>query len=134
MKGEGMRRMIGIFTLLLISLLVGFGQQLPQPPTNALAIVTGGPLTLPTANLPPVKCNVLYYARLPLVGGTPPFHWKLTSPLPQGLSLNPNTGEITGIPSGPEVCSPASTKKAPVKMKAKGKTPERLKCSGPLTH
>ena len=32
-------------------------------------------------------------------GGTPPFTWSTSGPLPSGLSIDPSSGRITGIPS-----------------------------------
>jgi hypothetical protein len=49
--------------------------------------------------LPTARVGVPYSFSLGVTGGTPPYHWSdaLGDP-PDGLSLNPTTGEITGIP------------------------------------
>ena len=57
------------------------------------------PLTIPATSLPTGQLGSGYSANLPANGGTQPFSWTVTSgTLPRGLSLNAQTGAITGVP------------------------------------
>ncbi|MFY9571366.1 MAG: putative Ig domain-containing protein [Blastocatellia bacterium] len=80
---------------------VGFYGQMS---TN-VSITVGDPSTLPsppTINSPSVLAAVkgtFFTHLLTATGGTPPYNWQVvTGPLPAGLSLNPNTGALTGTP------------------------------------
>jgi len=70
----------------------------PPPPTPApgpLTILTGSPLPAGTSGVP-------YDITLVRSGGTSPYTWSLVpgSPtLPNGLTLNPSTGNISGTPT-----------------------------------
>src|SRR5205085_979499 len=61
----------------------------------------GGPgLNVTTTSLPTGTVSTAYTATLQATGGTLPYSWSLTSgTLPAGLSLNANTGAITGTPT-----------------------------------
>ena len=59
---------------------------------------TPGSLTVTTASLPDGTANQPYSASLLASGGTPPYAWSVTPALPNGLSLDPATGAITGTP------------------------------------
>lgn len=53
-----------------------------------------------TTRLPEAKAGVEYSATVLATGGTPPYTWQiLGGELPPGLSLDPQTGGITGIPT-----------------------------------
>ena len=53
-----------------------------------------------TTRLPEAKAGVEYSAAVRATGGTPPYTWQiLGGELPPGLSLDPQTGGITGIPT-----------------------------------
>ena len=53
-----------------------------------------------TQSLPPVEVGEPYAATLTADAGTGPYSWSLsTGELPEGLSLNSATGEITGTPT-----------------------------------
>jgi hypothetical protein len=53
-----------------------------------------------TASLPNGAYNTPYSADLSATGGTPPYVWTTSlSNLPAGLTLNPSTGVISGIPT-----------------------------------
>jgi hypothetical protein len=72
--------------------------------TNVAISVTqasgGQPLTLTTTTLPGAARGVSYSATLVATGGTPPYTWSISSgALPPGLSLNANTGVISGTPT-----------------------------------
>jgi Putative Ig domain len=62
-----------------------------------------GPLSILTASpIPAGTTGVLYNITLAPAGGTPPYTWSLTpgSPaLPNGLTLDPSTGNIAGTPT-----------------------------------
>jgi hypothetical protein len=59
-------------------------------------VITGGPLTVTPAALPPGRLGQPYNARLTATGGSGHYAWSLTSgTLPPGLTLNSN-GSITG--------------------------------------
>lgn len=55
-----------------------------------------------TSILPESEVGAPYSVTLQGTGGTTPYKWSLKSgTLPAGLSLNPNTGALTGIPTTP---------------------------------
>ncbi|MEX1158491.1 MAG: Ig domain-containing protein, partial [Thermomicrobiales bacterium] len=48
-----------------------------------------------------------FLAQLEASGGTEPYHWSIVAgELPPGLSLNPDTGEISGVPTTPGIYEP----------------------------
>lgn len=57
-----------------------------------LVITTSSPLPTGTVGQP-------YNALVSATGGTPPYIW--SGPMPAGLALDPNTGQITGTPTSP---------------------------------
>jgi hypothetical protein len=62
----------------------------PPPPAT---------LTITTTSLPSAQIGVPYAALLTAAGGTSPYMWTLTSRrVPSWLTLNPMTGQISGIP------------------------------------
>lgn len=60
---------------------------------------SGGLLELAceTSELPPAVADIPYSHTFVAHGGVPPYQWSVDS-LPEGLSLNPETGEIVGVP------------------------------------
>ena len=59
-----------------------------------------------TTSLPMDNAGTAYSVTLQANGGTLPYHWSLLSgTLPAGLSLNPATGAISGIPTAPTINS-----------------------------
>lgn len=59
-----------------------------------------GRLGITTSRLPAARPNVPYRASVGFTGGMAPYAWGITSgSLPNGLSLNTSTGEITGTPT-----------------------------------
>ncbi len=64
-----------------------------------LTIASSG-LTIITPSLPNAVINTAYSATVAISGGLAPFQFSLNSgQLPPGLSLNPLTGAITGVPT-----------------------------------
>ena len=56
-------------------------------------------LTITTTSLSEGTVNQSYSATLEAIGGTPPYTWsRISGNLPNGLSLNSSTGEISGTP------------------------------------
>jgi hypothetical protein len=76
-----------------------------QPASANLAItITASSTTLAvtTNSLPGGNVGTAYSATLSAAGGTPPYHWAVTSGnLPTTLSLSSGTGVLSGIPSTP---------------------------------
>jgi hypothetical protein len=62
---------------------------------------TPQPLSIATSSLPPATAGQAYDVLLKAAGGTPPYsNWSVTSGwLPAGITLNTNTGEISGTPT-----------------------------------
>ena len=87
-----------LWTLALL-LLLTIGAVSCSDVSNAPAPVTGPVvLTITTTTLPPATVGIAYNATLTGTGGTAPYNWLVTPPLPAGLSLNASSGAITGIP------------------------------------
>ena len=63
-------------------------------------VVAAGAVTITTASpLPAGTVGQSYSALLAATGGTPPYQWAVGTGYPAGLSLNPQTGVISGTPS-----------------------------------
>ena len=59
-------------------------------------------LAITTAALPDINAGVRYQTQLQATGGTPPYKWNVVSgDLPDGISLEPATGVISGIAKKP---------------------------------
>jgi hypothetical protein len=68
----------------------------------ALAVAT--PLGITTASLPDALTGSSYSQTLAATGGTPPYTWSVSQGvLPSGLSLDPSTGVISGVPESPGI-------------------------------
>ena len=69
---------------------------------KALPLSIGSiPLSITTTSLPQGTANQNYSAQLLATGGTGAYTWRLAgNSLPTGLTLNPSTGAISGIPTG----------------------------------
>jgi uncharacterized protein YjdB len=91
--------------------------------TTVLTVVPP-PLSMTTPSLPDAKAGTAYSAFLFATGGTTPYTWSVTGSLPNGLTLNPSTGEISGIPTATgtfnftatatDVSNPVKTASAPL--------------------
>ncbi len=69
------------------------------PDTTALITVTGPLAITSTSPLPSGQTGVPYSYSLAATGGTGSYTWSLIAGTLPGLSLNPLTGQITGMPS-----------------------------------
>ena len=73
---------------------------------NFSITVTAPPLTLSPAVLPDASIGVPYRQAISASGGVPPYTFALSSgTLPGGLTLNPQTGVISGTPTAPSASS-----------------------------
>ncbi|HKY72981.1 MAG TPA: Ig domain-containing protein [Nitrospira sp.] len=75
---------------------------LNQTDTQSLSIVVSAanaPMAITTTSLPAGQVGQAYDATLQRSGGVAPFTWSVSPTLPDGLSLDPATGQITGIPA-----------------------------------
>jgi Putative Ig domain len=90
-----------LFSILLVVTLnaCGDSNNVTGPPGPAIP----GPLSILTASpIPAGTTGVPYNITLAPAGGTPPYTWSLTSgspALPNGLTLDPSTGNIVGSPT-----------------------------------
>ena len=71
---------------------------LNQSDTQALSISVEA-LEITTTSLPNAEEGVVYSTALGTSGAIQPVSWSVTPPLPDGLTLDPTTGQISGIPS-----------------------------------
>ncbi len=63
-------------------------------------VIAAPPISITTTSLPSATQGTSYSKSLAATGGTAPFVWSITSgSLPAGLSLNANTGVISGTPT-----------------------------------
>ncbi len=69
-----------------------------QSDTQSLPLAISTVLAITTTSLPNAKEGQAYSTILQSSGGVPPLTWSVTPPLPNGLNLNPATGQITGTP------------------------------------
>jgi hypothetical protein len=71
--------------------------------TASLALTIGAatPVSIATTSLPDAQQGIAYSQLLAATGGAPPYTWSVSSgSLPDGLTLNPSTGVISGTPTG----------------------------------
>ncbi len=69
-------------------------------PQTITVTVTPGVLALSPLSLPGGTVGVVYSQTITGTGGTAPYTYSITSgPLPAGLTLNPNTGVVSGTPT-----------------------------------
>jgi hypothetical protein len=73
---------------------------LNQSDTQPLSITVSAVLAITTTSLPSAEEGDSYRRTLQRSGGVAPFTWSVTPALPDGLNLDPPTGEITGTPAG----------------------------------
>lgn len=71
-----------------------------QTSTETLAISIANPLTLTTLTLPAAVVNSQYSVTLAAFGGAQPYAWSVSAgSLPDGLTLSPGSGAISGTPT-----------------------------------
>lgn len=76
--------------------------QSPVPAFASTAISSSPTPKVTTTTLPKGSARLYYSTTVEGSGGTPPYAWALSSgSLPPGLSLDPSTGVISGIPTTP---------------------------------
>jgi hypothetical protein len=77
-------------------------QSLPGQANKAFSIAINPELFISTTSFPGSVVGTNYSQSLAMTGGTPSFTWSIASggSLPNGLSLNPNTGVISGVSTG----------------------------------
>jgi hypothetical protein len=74
----------------------------PDLVSEAYSLTTDGPnaVSIPTVTLPDATQGASYLQTLYATGGTAPYSWMLTSgSLPEGVSLDPTSGDISGAPT-----------------------------------
>ena len=72
---------------------------LNQSDTQDLSIAVSAALMITTNMLQDAEVGHSYSRRVNRSGGVAPFTWSVSPPLPDGLSLEASTGEITGTPA-----------------------------------
>ena len=70
----------------------------PQTATKSLPLTVAPALLITTTSLPGGTINTAYSANVSATGGTGAYTWSATG-LPNALSINPTTGQITGTPT-----------------------------------
>lgn len=71
-----------------------------QTTTANLSIRVTPPLVVTSLNLARGTVGLPYSVQLTASGGAPAYTWAVTGSLPDGLSLNPSSGVISGTPTG----------------------------------
>jgi hypothetical protein len=72
---------------------------LSQSDTQQFSLTVGAALTITTNSLDNARVRKSYDETLQHAGGTAPFTWSVSPPLPAGLVLNAATGNISGTPT-----------------------------------
>jgi hypothetical protein len=72
---------------------------IPQTATAQFTIVVDSHLTITKASLKTGGQNLAYSDSFTAVNGTTPYHWTFAGTLPPGLSMDPITGQVTGVPT-----------------------------------
>ena len=72
---------------------------LNQSATQSLSIDVGQSLAITSNNLADAEVGKNYKRMIQRSGGIGPFTWSVAPPLPDGLNLDPATGEISGNPA-----------------------------------
>ena len=96
----------------------------PLTTDESLTLTVVGSLQITTTSLPHALTGQMYDQVLTAVGGTAPYTWTVAGKLPDGLTLNPVTGAISG--------TPVSTADAPVVFSVSDSGPP-VQTAPPLT-
>lgn len=72
-----------------------------QSGTGALSISVSGPAITTSSPLPDADANSFYKATFSATGGTPPYKWFLFGNGPPGLTMDQNSGILSGTPPTP---------------------------------
>jgi hypothetical protein len=73
-----------------------------QNSTRVCTVTITAPLTIATANLPDGTTRANYLQNLTATGGAPPYRWAISAgSLPPGVSLDGNSGIVSGSPTQP---------------------------------
>ena len=87
------------------------GSPVQTATVNLTLSVFAPPLTITTASLSNGVVGTPYSATLAASGGITPYSWQLTSgTLPNGLTLNATTGQISGTPTATATATPLTFK------------------------
>jgi hypothetical protein len=78
---------------------VRVADSLGQSDTQSLSIIVSSSLAITTGNLRDAKVGDSYDATLRSSGGVGALTWSVTPALPDGLNLDPATGQISGSPA-----------------------------------
>ena len=68
-------------------------------PKNLSIIIRPAPVITTASPLPDGEVGIGYYKTLSVAPGVAPYTWSYTGTLPDGLTMNPATGTISGIPT-----------------------------------
>ena len=91
----GIPTQIGIFRF--VVKLIDSSMRAPKISTEAFTLVVDELLQITTTALANAQAGIQYQSRLTAMGGAPPYYWSVVSgSLPFGLSLNTNTGILSG--------------------------------------
>ncbi len=70
-------------------------------PVQQTVEINAGPLRFADFAMAPALTGFPYENAIPVLGGTPPYEWTLDEALPTGLSLDADTGQISGTATEP---------------------------------
>ena len=84
-----------------VTLIVTDSRQASAFKALTLTVLQGTVSILTASPLPTATAGQSYSASLSAAGGTPPYRWSVGNGFPAGLSLDPQSGAITGTPSTP---------------------------------
>jgi len=89
-----MRQPVQFFAIAALAFMLACPNKPPAPPPPP---PTG--LQITTAHCTAPVVNKAYQCQFQASGGTQPYHWSTTGNVPLGLSINADTGLLSGIPS-----------------------------------
>lgn len=83
------------------------GEQIESSYVGVIKSSAASAFAIMTADLPAMSAGVSYGASIGVIGGTAPFTFSTSAlDLPSGLSLNPSTGLLSGVPDFAEAGQP----------------------------